>query len=76
MYALSWLVTLATWLSGGLTISLVRPAVKSTSLVTAFRWLITAGLARDCQRFSGGRYASVEQPMAKTLPFPGYCVPR
>ena len=38
--------------------------------------LITAGLARDCQRFSGGRYASVEQPMAKTLPFPGYCVPR
>ena len=38
--------------------------------------LIEAGLAWDCPRFSGGRYAGVEQPAAKALPFPSYCVPR
>lgn len=38
--------------------------------------LIRAGLARDCPRFSGGTYAADEQPTAKALPFPAYCVPR
>lgn len=38
--------------------------------------LIAAGLARDCPRFSRGRYAQLERPEAKVLPFPGYCVPR
>jgi micrococcal nuclease len=38
--------------------------------------LIGAGLARDCPRYSGGRYASAEQPAARDLPFPRYCVPR
>ena len=35
--------------------------------------LIGAGLARDCPRFSGSRYAGVEPPSATQLPFPGYC---
>ena len=38
--------------------------------------VIAAGLARDCPRFSKGRYAAVERPEAAALPFPGYCVPR
>jgi endonuclease YncB( thermonuclease family) len=38
--------------------------------------LIRAGLARDCPRFSGGRYAASERPEAVALPFPSYCVPR
>lgn len=37
---------------------------------------IAAVLARDCHRFSHGRYATVEQPEATQLPFPSYCVPR
>jgi endonuclease YncB( thermonuclease family) len=35
--------------------------------------VIAAGLARDCPRFSGGRYASLERPEAKRLPLPTYC---
>ena len=38
--------------------------------------VIAAGLARDCPRFSKGRYASVEQPAARSLPFPSYCKPK
>ena len=38
--------------------------------------LIRGGLARDCPRFSGGRYAAAEQPEAAALPVPGYCVTR
>lgn len=38
--------------------------------------LIKAGLARDCPRFSRGRYAELERPEAEVLPFPGYCVLR
>lgn len=38
--------------------------------------LIRAGLARDCPRFSGGRYAAAEQWAAALLPFPGYCARR
>jgi micrococcal nuclease len=38
--------------------------------------LIRAGLARDCPRYSGGRYAADDQPRAATLPFPRYCRPR
>ena len=38
--------------------------------------LIAAGLARDCPRFSGGRYAAAEVPASLELPFPGYCRPR
>ena len=35
--------------------------------------LIRAGLARDCPRYSGGRYAAVEPAAARKLPFPSYC---
>ncbi|MAB14567.1 thermonuclease family protein [Parvibaculum sp.] len=35
--------------------------------------VIRAGLARDCPRYSGGRYAHVEPPQAASLPFPEYC---
>jgi micrococcal nuclease len=38
--------------------------------------VIRAGLARDCPRYSGGRYAEVESAAAASLPFPGYCRPR
>ena len=38
--------------------------------------LIKAGLARDCPRFSKGRYAAVAPAAAASLPFPGYCRPR
>ena len=38
--------------------------------------VIAAGLARDCPRYSGGRYAGLEPPAARALPFPDYCVPR
>ena len=38
--------------------------------------LIRARLARDCPRFSGGRYAAAERPEARALPLPGYCAPR
>jgi micrococcal nuclease len=38
--------------------------------------LIRAGLARDCPRFSGGRYAAVEPAAARELRFPSYCSPR
>ena len=38
--------------------------------------LIRAGLARDCPRYSSGRYAAVEPASAHELPLPGYCRPR
>ena len=38
--------------------------------------LIKAGLARDCPRFSAGRYAELETVAAAELPFPSYCRPR
>lgn len=38
--------------------------------------VIEAGLARDCPRFSGGRYKALERPAAAGLPYPSYCVPR
>jgi hypothetical protein len=38
--------------------------------------VIAAGLARDCPRFSKGRYAAIEQPAARALSFPASCVPR
>ncbi len=38
--------------------------------------VIAAGLARDCARFSGGRYRALERPAAAHLPYPSYCVPR
>ena len=38
--------------------------------------IIAAGLARDCPRFSGGRYAGDETAQSRTLPLPGYCVRR
>lgn len=38
--------------------------------------VISQGLARECVRFSGGRYAGLEKPEAKHLAFPGYCSPR
>lgn len=38
--------------------------------------VIDKGLARDCTRFSGGRYGGLEKPEAKHLAYPGYCSPR
>lgn len=38
--------------------------------------LIAAGYARDCARYSSGRYATVEPPAARSLPLPDYCLPR
>lgn len=38
--------------------------------------VIGAGLARDCPRFSGGRYQALERPEASMLPYPSYCTPR
>jgi micrococcal nuclease len=32
--------------------------------------LLRAGLARDCPRYSGRRYASLEPALARKLPFP------
>ena len=35
--------------------------------------LIAAGRARDCPRYSGGRYASLETSASQALPLPRYC---
>ncbi len=35
--------------------------------------LVQAGLGRDCPRYSGGRYASLETEAAKAMYLPGYC---
>jgi len=35
--------------------------------------VIAAGLARDCPRYSHGRYRAVEPPGAASLAFPPYC---
>ena len=35
--------------------------------------LVVRGLARDCPRFSDGRYEEMETPSARSLPLPGYC---
>lgn len=35
--------------------------------------VIAAGLARDCPRFSNGKYSSIERMAANSLPFPKYC---
>lgn len=37
--------------------------------------IVAAGLARDCARYSGGRYQSVETAASRGLPLPGYCRP-
>ena len=38
--------------------------------------IVAAGLARDCPRFSGGRYDEFNTAASKRLPLPGYCVRR
>ncbi len=38
--------------------------------------IVAASLARDCPRFSGGRYAEFDTAASKRLPLPGYCVRR
>jgi endonuclease YncB( thermonuclease family) len=38
--------------------------------------VIGAGLARDCARHSGGRYAEFHTAASEQLPLPGYCAPR
>jgi micrococcal nuclease len=38
--------------------------------------LIAAGKARDCPRYSAGRYSALEPSSAANLPLPGYCTPR
>lgn len=35
--------------------------------------IIAAGRARDCPRYSDGRYSAVESPQAHALPLPAYC---
>lgn len=35
--------------------------------------VIRAGLARDCPKFSGGRYRGIEKPEAMKLYLPDYC---
>jgi len=35
--------------------------------------LVSAGLGRDCPRYSGGRYRALEQPSAQRFRLPGYC---
>jgi endonuclease YncB( thermonuclease family) len=35
--------------------------------------LVAAGLARDCERYGGGRYADLETAAGRRLPLPGYC---
>jgi len=35
--------------------------------------LVKAGLGRDCERYSNGRYAQLETAAAERLPLPGYC---
>lgn len=35
--------------------------------------IIARGLARDCPRYSGGRYAAVETEESRHLPLPPYC---
>jgi endonuclease YncB( thermonuclease family) len=42
--------------------------------VAAF--LVESGVARDCPRFSRGRYAVFETSASLTLPLPGYCLRR
>jgi endonuclease YncB( thermonuclease family) len=37
--------------------------------------LVMRGLARDCPRFSRGRYRDMETAAAQGLPLPGYCTP-
>lgn len=38
--------------------------------------IIGMGLARDCPRYSGGRYEQFETARSRRLPFPGYCEQR
>ncbi len=37
--------------------------------------LVKRGRARDCERFSGGRYKELETASARLLPLPPYCSP-
>lgn len=37
--------------------------------------LIADGKARDCPRYSDGRYAALETPISRSLPLPEYCRP-
>lgn len=37
--------------------------------------LVIRGLARDCERFSGGRYRELETASAQNLLLPHYCFP-
>jgi len=38
--------------------------------------LIASGKARDCPRYSAGRYSALESESVSFLPFPTYCAPR
>ena len=38
--------------------------------------LIAAGKARDCPRYSAGRYSALEPESVSFLPLPRYCTPR
>ena len=36
--------------------------------------MVEAGMARDCARFSDGRYQAFEVEQSRQLPLPGYCL--
>jgi endonuclease YncB( thermonuclease family) len=38
--------------------------------------IIATGAARDCPRYSGGRYAAVETAASRRHSLPGYCTPK
>ena len=57
----------------GMSEGLLCPRKRSFKDVAAE--LVKLDLARDCERFSGGRYRALETANAQSLPFPGYCSP-
>lgn len=38
--------------------------------------MVALGVARDCPRYSGGRYQRYETTASRSLPFPNYCLER
>ncbi|GBD42931.1 hypothetical protein HRbin40_00391 [bacterium HR40] len=57
-------------------------AICELSGVDLAAFLVARGLARDCPRFSGGRYAALEAALGtdarirKEYPLPAYCRPK
>ena len=53
-----------------------RVGICSTDGQDLAALLVAAGVARDCPRYSGGRYAPLETAAARMLPRHRYCLPR